>query len=244
MDQREKELRENYEDALFALWMDGYAREAGKQLRETEREIKDDPAYAVPEDLEAAGLQTIRRTFRKQNWQHIAGIAKKITVRVAVVVLALNVAFGVSMVSVEAFRTEVLNLVLSYCETHTSVRFTEGDAPQGAGHMYTAEDLMAVLPEEYTLTSRETTEELEIAEIAGPDGIKITWDVFPITTSIGVDNENVDAAGEVTIGGLNGMYTEKNHTTIVVLGDTEKMYEITANVEHQTLLDWLEQVFS
>ena len=59
-----------------------------------------------------------------------------------------------------------------------------------------------------------------------------------------MDSENVDDTGELTIGSLSGMYTEKNHTTIVVLRDTEKLYEITANVEHQILLDWLEQVFS
>lgn len=244
MDQREKELRENYEDALFVLWMDGYARKAGKQLLKTQQQIKEDPAYAVPEDMEAEGLQTIRRTFRKKNWSCFTGIAKKIMVRAALVAMVLNVVFCVSLVSVEAFRTEVFNLVLSYCETHTSVRFTEEHMPQGAGHVYTAEDLLAVLPKEYSLTNREVTEELETAEIAGPDGITISWDVFPITTSVGVDSENVDDTGELTIGSLSGMYTEKNHTTIVVLGDTEKLYEITANVEHQILLDWLEQVFS
>ena len=80
MDQREKELRENYEDALFVLWMDGYARKAGKQLLKTQQQIKEDPAYAVPEDMETEGLQTIRKTFRKKNWSCFTGIAKKITV--------------------------------------------------------------------------------------------------------------------------------------------------------------------
>ena len=67
MDKTKQELREQYEDALFALMMEEYARDEGKQLLERERQLKDDSDFQVPGDFEAKGLQIIRRACRRKN---------------------------------------------------------------------------------------------------------------------------------------------------------------------------------
>ena len=66
MDKAKQELREQYEDALFALMMEEYAQDEGKRLLEREQQLKDDPSFQVPEDFEAKGLQIIRRACRKK----------------------------------------------------------------------------------------------------------------------------------------------------------------------------------
>ena len=245
MDKTKQELREQYEDALFALMMEEYARDEGKQLLERERQLKDDSDFQVPGDFEAKGLQIIRRACRRKNRSIAFRAARKIVARVAVLVLVLDIAFGVSFVSVEAFRTSVLNMVLTYCETHTSIRFTEEEPYPNQNHVYTAEDFLAVLPEDYTLAFCESDGPIETAEIVGPEDVQITWDADTLESTVNVDNEGADVIQELNMGGVEGILTEKNGLSVAVVGDqtTQRMYTITANVDHNMLLDWLNQLF-
>lgn len=55
------ELRENYEDALFALLMNSWAEEEGKRLNEENERLKADPAFEVPESFDRRSLRAIRR---------------------------------------------------------------------------------------------------------------------------------------------------------------------------------------
>lgn len=245
MDQTKQELREQYEDALFALMMEEYAQDEGTRLRQKEQQLKDDPDFQVPEDLEAKGLQTIRKVCRKKNRKIVWKATRKIVARVAVLVLVLNIAFGVSFVSVEAFRTTVLNMVLTYCETHTSVRFTDEQTYPNQNHVYTAENFLAVLPENFTFAFCESDGVIETAEITGPEDVHITWDADALETTVNVDTEGADATQELDFGGIEGILTEKNGLSVAVIGDqtTQRMYTITANVDHQMLLEWLNQLF-
>lgn len=78
MDKTKQELREQYEDALFALMMEEYAQDEGKQLLERERQLKDDSDFQVPEDFEAKGLQIIRRACRKKHQSINSGRQEKL----------------------------------------------------------------------------------------------------------------------------------------------------------------------
>ena len=245
MNKTQQDLREQYEDALFALMMEEYARDEGTRLRQKEQQLKDDPDFQVPEELEARGLQAIRKACRRENRKIVWKAARKVVARVAVLVLVLNIAFGVSFVSVEAVRTTVLNMVLTYCETHTSVRFTDESTYPNQDHVFTAEDFLAVLPEGYTLAFCESDGIIETAEISGAGDVHITWDADVLESTVNVDTQGADAAQELDIGSIKGILTEKNGLSVAVVGDetTQRTYTITANVDHQMLLEWLNQLF-
>lgn len=244
----EKQLQENYENALFALLMDEYAKEEGAQLLALQQELEEDPDFQLPEGMEERGLKLIRKTYRKNNRKYAMKIVEKALTRVAVVVLTLNITFGAFFVSVEAFRNKVLNMVLTYCETHTTVQFT-GDAENAAiaaeDHVYTVEDFMAVLPEGYVLASHDVNDMMETAEISGPDGIQITWLRYSASAMSNVDTENADYTVEIELNENKGILIEKDGTSMVVIGDIsgQKAYGITADVNHEVLIDWVSHLF-
>lgn len=248
MDKIEKQLRENYENALFALLMDEYSKEEGEQLLTLQKKLEEDVGFQLPEGMEERGLKLIRKTYRKNNRKYAMKIVEKALTRVAVVVLTLNITFGAFFVSVEAFRNKVLNMVLTYCETHATAQFT-GDAENAAiaaeDHVYTVEDFMAVLPEGYVLASHDVNDMMETAEISGPDDISIFWSVQSITANGNVDTENADFIEQIEFDEKEGLITEKAGTTTVLIGDTEnqKMYFVTATTRHETVFDWLYQMF-
>ncbi len=248
MDKMEKQLQENYENALFALLMDEYAKEEGEHLLTLQQELEKDPDFQLPEGMEERGLKLIRKTYRKNNRKYAMKIAGKALTRVAVVVLTLNITFGAFFVSVEAFRNKVLNMVLTYCETHTTVQFTgdpENAAVAAEDHVYTVEDFMAVLPEGYVLASHDVNDMMETAEISGPDGNQITWLRYAASAVYNIDTENADYVTEIEINGIQGIAVSKNGTTTVLVGDIngEKTYEITAAVNDAILVDWIRQLF-
>lgn len=248
MDKMEKQLQENYENAMFALLMDEYAKEEGEQLLTLQQELEQNPDFQLPEGMEERGLKLIRKAYRKNNRKYALKIVQKAMTRVAVIVLVLNITFGCFFVRVEAFRNEILNMVLTYCETHTTVQFT-GDAENTAvaaeDNVYTVEDFMAVLPEGYVLESRDRNDMMEMAEISGPDGVRITWTVAPITSVSNMDTENADDAVEIEVYGNKGIVVEKNGITSVLLGvdSAQKIYHVTATTDCERVVDWLYKFF-
>lgn len=248
MDKMEKQLQENYENALFALLMDEYAKEEGEHLLALQQELEENPDFQLPEGMEERGLKLIRKTYRKNNQKYAMRIAGKALTRVAVVVLTLNIAFGAFFVSVEAFRNKVLNMVLTYCETHTTVQFTgdsENTTVVAEDHVYTVEDFMAVLPEGYVLVSHDVNDMMETAEISGADGVQITWNVYSITTVVSMDSEDADYIAEIEICGNKGLVVEKSGMSSVLVGidSTQKMYHIVATVDYEILVGWMNQLF-
>ena len=63
---RQEELQDRYEDALFALLMDKIATAEGEEALEEIERLKNDPDAAIPEDVDRRCLQTIQRHFAKQ----------------------------------------------------------------------------------------------------------------------------------------------------------------------------------
>ncbi|MCI9402468.1 MAG: hypothetical protein HFF04_02195 [Oscillospiraceae bacterium] len=61
-----EQLREEYEDALFALMMDYAAQAEGERLLAENEALKHNPAAQVPEHLDQRCLQTIQMAFQKK----------------------------------------------------------------------------------------------------------------------------------------------------------------------------------
>lgn len=236
MDKIKTRLRENYEDALFALLMDDYAQTEGERLYEENKNLKNDPALALPEGMEKRGIQAIRKGFRRKRTRSFVKTSGKIISRVAVVVLALNIAFGVSFFSVEAFRVEILNMALNYQATHTTVEFVGEDAASSS--QYSVEDLQKVIPDTYTLDSYEKTLDAEYALFVDPDGKQIIWDVFPADTTFNLDTENADYVEEVRVGTSDAIIVEKDGASTILWCNTfaGKAYCISADMEQDDLL--------
>ena len=59
-------LREQYEDALFALLMEGVAESEGEEALRLNEELKKDPNAEVPKDVQKRCEKTIRSAFAQK----------------------------------------------------------------------------------------------------------------------------------------------------------------------------------
>ena len=142
-----EELKDRYEDALFALLMDEIAEKEGELAREENERLKNDPSAAVPEDVDRRCLQTIRRHFMKQK----ARAAGRCTVKaVKYALLAAGLAatmFTAAFAASETVRVNTMNLIVKVFDDKTVFEFgqepTANPAPQfGAGWMPDGYDLV------------------------------------------------------------------------------------------------------
>lgn len=130
---RQEELQDRYEDALFALLMDKIATAEGKEALEEIEQLKNDPDAAIPEDVDKRCMQTIRRHFAKQRVHAVGHFTMKV-VKCAVMAagiagLMFTAAFAVS----GDVRSTTLNWMIEVFDTDTTLRFVgeTGDiAPQ------------------------------------------------------------------------------------------------------------------
>lgn len=120
---RQEELQDRYEDALFALLMDKISTAEGKEALEEIERLKNDPDAAIPEDVDKRCLQTIQRHFAKQRVHAVGHFTMKV-VKCAVIAagiasLMFTAAFAVS----EDVRSTTLNWMIEVFDTDTTLRF-------------------------------------------------------------------------------------------------------------------------
>lgn len=105
-DKSDERLREQYEEAFFQELMEGYDEYQGEKLkREAEAENGEGPSPELIAQMEEKIAKEIGRQKRLKSIPRFRRIGKYVAVFVVVIVTV----FSVSFVSVDAFRTRILN---------------------------------------------------------------------------------------------------------------------------------------
>lgn len=127
MTNRER-LEENYEDALFAIWMNDFAQRRGEQFLEENERLQNNPEAAVPEKLQRKNLNLIYRELRR-NSQHFAfkRIGKAALQFVAAVAI-MAALFGAAYALSPEFRASTLNVLMQLDEKAASFQLVEDES--------------------------------------------------------------------------------------------------------------------
>ena len=151
---------ENFEDALFRLFMDRVAVVEGERLLRENEELKSDPDAAVPEDVQQRCLQSIRKGISRRDRKAAGRTAQKI-VRFLPLAAIIALLMGlVAYAAFPAFRASVLNLLMTENERYTTWEYQERD------ELLPSEDALSFeveLPDEYYLVKSEKTDISEFA---------------------------------------------------------------------------------
>lgn len=120
-----EQLQEQFEDALFALLMDNFAKAEGeKALAENER-LQNDPSAEVPEEVNKRCFRTIRRCFAKQKFNATRQFTFKALGKVAMAVGIAAILFTFAFATSETIRAKTLNLVIEVFDKSTDFFFEE-----------------------------------------------------------------------------------------------------------------------
>lgn len=119
----QEQLREQYEDALFAMMMGALASREGEKALEENKRLQDDPDAAVPGQIDRKCMQTIRSHFRKNHMRKAGRTARKALGIAAMVFGIFSALFVGAFAMSEDVRLGTMNLVVKTFRENTDFYF-------------------------------------------------------------------------------------------------------------------------
>ena len=120
---RKERLREQYEDALFALIMEEAAEAEGQKALEENRRLRDS-GLAIPDGLRQRCHRAIAKGFAGQELRRVGRGVSRVVTKVALVALVGMLLLTTVFAASEDFRVKTLNLALEIFEDHTEITLT------------------------------------------------------------------------------------------------------------------------
>ncbi|MBM6682063.1 DUF4367 domain-containing protein [Pseudoflavonifractor capillosus] len=186
-------LREQYEDALFALLMEGVAESEGEEALRLNEELKKDPNAEVPKDVQKRCEKTIRAAFAQKQLRATGRTAARWLTRVAVVAALGGVMFTAAFALSEDVRVATLNALIQVMDDRTQISFegnqmedhrsSSGTVP---GLKYQYNIALEWLPEGYSLVSGWTIKDgaSDHAVYVNSEDSEIMIDIKPYNSSL------------------------------------------------------------
>lgn len=221
-------LQSQYEDAYFALLMHEVAEQEGVRLEKLNEELQNEPAAAVPEEIDRKCLKTIDRYFAKKRHAGYWRTSKKILGRVGIVAAIIMLLFTTAFALSEEFRVTTLNLLITIEEKYTELHMEEAEDPTADSASVTTDtstgsdyfdDLeIGWMPEGYTCTANSPNSLYGFENDSG--------DAYIInrangTTNMSIDTEDAESVENIVINGLETLRVTKQGCINTVMMDTE-----------------------
>lgn len=218
-------LLEEFDNAYFALLMEGVAEIEGERLEALNEMLQNNPEAAVPESLDKRCLESIDRHFARQ--QRRAGLRRTGKVlRLAAIIMGISMLlFTTAFALNENFRVATLNLMLAVKEQYTqfNIRSSGGNSGQvspnrGAVNTeYFQNTEIGWIPEGFECT--ESSDRLTKFENEQGESFIIT--ILSGQGTLQVDTENPDSFEYISINGNEGICTVKYGEVALTLVDLE-----------------------
>lgn len=219
-DQNRQKLYAEYEDSLFRLVMHDVAEKEGRLLTEENEQLKKDPE-CLPSQAQIKEFSKLLDIHAKK---HLSRLVKprfmRMLNRVAVVILAVIIVFSTAMLTVQAFRIEVLNFFVDIKSKYTSFRLNDvyNGSTDSLVLNWTNAYVPTYIPDGYEVSSIFSSESIRrvIYSNKHDKSLFIVYTECSPSNSIAVDTESASLVETVNINDNIGKLVVKNSNITVV----------------------------
>ena len=220
----DRELREEFTDALFCLL-------AGKALDRETRHFMEETEPPTETELKAfSGI--LDRLYTRYSRQKFFKTAYNVLSKVSVVIVAVICVFSVTVINVAAIREPLLDWVFRYYADRTQFSF-----PGAEGISEIPQISFGYLPEGFTPSYIQSSENGAIYELGNSEGKLITLVEHQLTTVSNIDTENADVRYQVVEDYvcmiIRKDYEEENKMISVIWHDNTVMYNLSSNAVNE-----------
>lgn len=233
-----EQLREQYEDALFALLMEGVAESEGEEALRLNEELKKDPNAEVPEAVRKRCEKTIRSTFAQKRLRATRRTAARWLTRVAVVATLGGLMFTAAFALSEDVRVATLNALIQVMDDRTQISFngTQTDATQFNDKIVNSGHIVADwLPDGYRLTNEYSGSMYTRLSFSDESDSFITIEIsqFNQSTVYNFDSESTTQK-EITVNGHEAYLYIKNDDAL------RREYADMLQIRSEMTIVWLD----
>lgn len=229
---REERLREELEEAWFALVVEKIAQQEGAELNALNEQLKNDPQYAVPEELDRRSMETIQRLVTQDKRKRRGKAAGKIFMRVACAAMIATMMLGTIYASLPSARkTAILNLLIEVGDVSTRLVLEDVEQIDKESESTTNAPKVLLgyripeLPEGFAVTDEKHTNNLAWIEYEDDTNNTLRFRFCNgVSGSVEVDTEKTDKT-PVRINEIDGhMWTKDNITKIAWSDPNSKIF--------------------
>jgi hypothetical protein len=232
-DQARKKLYDEYEDSLFRLVMNDVAEKEGKLLLEEKEKLKNEPEYvAFPELIRKFSnqLNTYFKEHKSTNRRHTF----KTLNRVAVAMLAVFLVFSAAMLTVQAFRIDVMNFLISIEPKYTSFQLNDNESDRSKSLVvnWTNAYVPTYIPKGYEVDSTSYSDSLKKLAFNNKqdETLFIVYSEYDSSNNVEIDTENASLVKTVKINGHHGTLVVKNSIVTVAWEIDNHMFTVQTQV--------------
>lgn len=205
-DQSDEKLREQYEEAFFHELMEGYAEYQGEKLRQA----AENDAPPSPELIAQMNAKIAKEIGRQKRSKAFAGILR-LRKYVAIFLIAIVAVFSVSFVSVDAFRSKILNFI-----SINQGASIEHGLQEPSGGIFAP----TYLPDGFYIASYfDNRDPIQIVLQSNDDMDYATIFISEDSSKLLSDAENIESFEPITINGAQGEYSQKGDRITLVWGN-------------------------
>lgn len=224
---REEKLREELEDAWFELLMEKISKQEGAELIALNEQLKQDPAYEVPEEVTQRCLETIRKSIMQEKRRKSMKTIGKICVKVACVAAIASTLLITAYASLPYSRKiAIMNFLEETKEESTRLvmedidKIGEKDSEASeTNHKVLMGYQIPELPKDFSIVDE--WENANMAQIRFSDNagksIRFRF-VQNVSNSVEVDTEDADKK-PVQVNGIDGTLYLKEASVKIVWND-------------------------
>lgn len=227
---RHEQLVENYENALFELLMEGVIEREGEQIEKENEQLKNDPDFAIPPELDKRCMASIKKACRRRRRGQFGRKAYGVLSKVAVVVLVVLVLFTSAYAAFPSVTAGIMNLIIEVSDVATTLRMEDtmpADLMSG-GEVSLGDYTYSGIPDEFTLMSSNETSVSSMNYYENSFGAYICISILQGLNSLhNVNTENAASVSEITVAGYTGLLIVREDVTILALADTDAGMFIT-----------------
>lgn len=246
MTNRER-IEENYEDALFAMWMNDFARRRGEQLLEENERLKNDPEAAVPETLQRKNLNLIYRELRR-NSQHFAfKKVGKVFLQFAATVAIMAALFGAAYALSPEFRAGTLNVLMDLDERAASFQLVKDESAAPEISAFMPNVTVGWLPEGYNIGAPVYSRLQTTIDCPDANGDLIRVRVFTDAQSFAaLDTEDADSFEDIMVNETPALMVTKEDVIRISWADKTTgtyVFVSSSSIDSDTIRQVAESVY-
>ena len=231
---RHEQLVDNYEDALFALFMEKAAEYEGARLLEVLEEADGGGSVEVPPELDRRCLRTIRRAGAKRRLKRLAGGASKAFARASIAAMLALILFTSAYAAIPEVRTGTLKLLISISGPETTLTLTEG--PEEPVIEPNADvDLggykLTYIPDGFEPAGEGVTDKTQFALYKNGGSSFAVQILDANNAQHSLDTENADSVEVISVHGWDGLKINKDDRCIITWADLDNLRFISVICE-------------
>ena len=222
---KHKQLLEDYEDALFRVFVDQIATKEGELLIKENELLVANPNSAVPESVDYKCRRLIKHSFRKQRRQNNLLKTQRAVASLAIVFFVISLLFTSAYALVPEVRVWTLNLLINVSDVATSLTLAD-DFSDNASSVLPNDSYGGYVfpdtPEGFSITSVGNDGRTAWIKYINDESKSISIDISGSpSTVLNIDTEDADSVANISIHGFEGLLIEKENKVHIVWADTE-----------------------